>query len=79
MRNDIYLSGSTIYIYKIMAESFSDDTSVSPKEIINCREMISDTSFLKELQKKSWRNFSFDSKKISSKLDDYRQELFLKY
>ena len=33
---------------------------------------------LKELQKKSWNNFSFDSKKISSNLDDYRQEIFLK-
>ena len=43
------------------------------------KKIISDTYFLKELQKKSWKNFSFDSKKISSKLDNYRQELFLKY
>ena len=42
------------------------------------KEIISDTSFLKELQKKSWKNFSFDSKKISSDLDDYRKKLFLK-
>ena len=41
-------------------------------------EIISDTSFLKELQKKSWKNFSFDSKKISSTLDNHRLELFLK-
>ena len=34
--------------------------------------------FVKELQKKSWTNFNFDSKKISSKLDNYRQELFIK-
>ena len=43
------------------------------------KKIISDTSFLKDLQKKSWKNFSFDSKNISSKLDNYRQELFLKY
>ena len=42
------------------------------------KKIISDTSLLKELQKKSWKNFSFDSKKISSKLDNHRQELFLK-
>ena len=42
------------------------------------KKIISDTTLLKELQKKSWKNFSFDSKKISSNLDDYRQELFHK-
>ena len=42
------------------------------------KKIILDTSLLKELQKKSWKNFSFDSKTISSKLDDHRQELFLK-
>jgi glycosyltransferase involved in cell wall biosynthesis len=42
------------------------------------KKIISDTSLLKDLQKKSWKNFSFDSKKISSKLDNHRQELFLK-
>jgi len=33
---------------------------------------------LKELQKKSWENFNFNSKKISSILDDHRKELFFK-
>ena len=42
------------------------------------KKIISDASLLKELQKKSWNNFSFDSKKISSNLDDHRQEIFLK-
>ena len=42
------------------------------------KKIISDTSLLMELQKKSWKNFDFDSKKISSKLDNHRQELFLK-
>ena len=42
------------------------------------KKIILDTSLLKELQKKSWKNFSFDSKTISSKLDDHRKELFLK-
>ena len=42
------------------------------------KKIISNTSLLKELQKKSWKNFSFDSKNISSKLDNHRQELFLK-
>ena len=50
----------------------------SKKIAIQIKKLISDTSLLKELQKKSWKNFSFDSKKISSNLDDYRQELFLK-
>ena len=42
------------------------------------KKIISDTSLLKKLQKKSWNNFRFDSKKISSNLDNHRQELFLK-
>ena len=33
---------------------------------------------LKELQKKSWENFNFNSKKISSILDDHRKKLFFK-
>ena len=40
------------------------------------KKIISNASLLKELQKNSWNNFSFDSKKISSDLDDYREELF---
>merc|ERR1711991_205078 len=42
------------------------------------KKIISDPSLLTELQKKSWNNFTFDSKKISSNLDDHRQEIFLK-
>ena len=42
------------------------------------KKIISDTSLLKEFQKKSWSNFRFDAKKISLNLDNHRQELFLK-
>ena len=42
------------------------------------KKIISDTSLLKELQKKSWKNFSVDSKNISSKLYNHRQEVFIK-
>ena len=53
--------------------------NISSKKIaIQLKKIISDTSLLKELQKKSWNNFRFDAKKISSNLDNYRQELFLK-
>ena len=34
------------------------------------KKFISDSSKLKENQIKSWKNFSFDSKKISSTLDN---------
>ena len=53
--------------------------NISSKKIaIHLKRVMSDNSMLKELQKKSWKNFSFDSKKISSKLDNHRRELFLK-
>ncbi len=50
----------------------------SKKIVTQLKKVILDTSLLNELQKKSWKNFSFDSKKISSDLDDYRKKLFLK-
>ena len=48
----------------------------SKKIVTQLKKVILDTSLLNELQKKSWKNFSFDSKKISSDLDDYRKKLF---
>ena len=52
---------------------------ISSKKIaIQLKRVMSDTFLLEELQKKSWKNFSFNSKKISSNLDAHRQELFLK-
>ena len=54
-------------------------SNINSKKIARqLKKIILDTSFLRELQKKSWKNFRFDSKKISSKLDAHRQELFLK-
>ena len=54
-------------------------SNINSKKIARqLKKLISDTSLLKELQKKSWKNFSFDAKKSSSKLDTHRQELFLK-
>merc|ERR1711991_100115 len=44
----------------------------------NLKQILSNTSMLKELQKKSWENFNFNSKTISSILDDHRKELFFK-
>ena len=44
----------------------------------NLKQILSNTSMLKELQKKSWKNFNFNSKKISTILDDHRKELFFK-
>ena len=44
----------------------------------NLKQILSNTSLLKELQKKSWENFNFDIKKISLILDNYRKELFFK-
>ena len=44
----------------------------------NLKQILSNTSMLKELQKKSWENFNFNSKKISSILDNHRKELFFK-
>ena len=44
----------------------------------NLKQILSNSSLLRKLQKKSWENFNFNSKKISSNLDDYRRELFLK-
>ena len=42
------------------------------------KQILSNTLLLKELQKKSWENFNFNSKKISLILDNYRKELFFK-
>ena len=50
----------------------------SKKVAIQINKLISNTSLLREFQKKSWENFNFDSKIISSNLDDHRKELFLK-
>ena len=53
--------------------------NINSKKIVRqLKKIISDTSLLREFQNKSWKNFSFDSKKISSNLDNYRQELFIK-
>ena len=53
--------------------------NISSKKIAGqIKKLISDTSLLRDFQKKSWKNFSLDSKKISSNLDDHRNELFLK-
>ena len=54
------------------------DNINSKKIARHLKKIISDISLLKELQKKSWKNFIFDSQKISSNLDNYREELFLK-
>ena len=62
------ISNNGILINKINSKKISN----------NLRKILSNTSFLKELQEKSWKNFNFDSKKISLILDNFRKELFFK-
>ncbi len=52
---------------------------IDEKKISNeLLKLMTDASLLKDFQKKSWNNFSFDSKTISSELDSHRNELFFK-
>ena len=73
-------SGTTIFQnFKTKSVRAQLINNINSKKIAKqLKKIILDTSFLKELQKKSWKNFSFDSKTISSKLDDHRKKLFLK-
>ena len=73
-------SGTTIFQnFKTKSVRTQLINNINSKKIAKqLKKIILDTSLLKELQKKSWKNFSFDSKIISSKLDDHRKKLFLK-
>ena len=45
----------------------------------NLKQILSNTSMLKELQKKSWENFNLSSEKSSKRLDYFRNIIIKKY